>query len=285
MTIPADTTTPPETWVFHRGALGDSVLLWPLLRRLRAAGPVVLVAERHRADLAARELGVTARGIESPLFNALWSTDPAPTIDPRADRVLSFVHDDPAGTWATNARRAFPNAAIEFLRAPITRPDALAFGGPFTIPPRRGNTDGPVVMHVGAGSTAKRWPLSRCLGLAAELTPRFSVRLVAGETEHEQFQKPQHDAFTHAGGVFIDRLDHLAEIIRSARVFLGADSGPSHLAAQLGIPTLALFGPTDPASWAPIGPDVTILAPSKPAAMEWLSVGSVLRRTLALAAC
>ena len=36
--------------------------------------------------------------------------------------------------------------------------------------------------------------------------------------------------------------------------FIGNDSGPGHLAAITGIPTLALFGPTDPARWRPLGP-------------------------------
>jgi ADP-heptose:LPS heptosyltransferase len=51
----------------------------------------------------------------------------------------------------------------------------------------------------------------------------------------------------------------VAAILRRARAFLGNDSGISHLAGMLGLPTLALFGPTDPALWAPLGPRVRVL--------------------------
>ncbi len=44
-----------------------------------------------------------------------------------------------------------------------------------------------------------------------------------------------------------------------ARLYIGNDSGITHLAAAIGIPTLALFGPTSPATWAPRGPNVTVL--------------------------
>ncbi|HET9132402.1 MAG TPA: glycosyltransferase family 9 protein, partial [Terriglobia bacterium] len=51
----------------------------------------------------------------------------------------------------------------------------------------------------------------------------------------------------------------VAEELRRCRVFIGNDSGITHLAAYLGCPTIALFGPTDPRIWAPIGRRVTIL--------------------------
>ena len=51
----------------------------------------------------------------------------------------------------------------------------------------------------------------------------------------------------------------LAGVLLEADVFLGHDSGVSHLAALLGTPTVALFGPTDPARWAPQGPAVTVI--------------------------
>jgi ADP-heptose:LPS heptosyltransferase len=41
--------------------------------------------------------------------------------------------------------------------------------------------------------------------------------------------------------------------------FIGLDSGPSHLAGMLGLPTLVIFGPSDPAVWQPIGPKVAVL--------------------------
>jgi len=51
----------------------------------------------------------------------------------------------------------------------------------------------------------------------------------------------------------------LAAILAGARLFVGHDSGLSHLAAVLGVPTLAVFGPTNPARWAPLGPQVSVV--------------------------
>jgi heptosyltransferase-3 len=45
----------------------------------------------------------------------------------------------------------------------------------------------------------------------------------------------------------------------AAEMFLGNDSGPGHLAGIIGVPTLILYGPTDPRNWKPLGPHVRIL--------------------------
>ena len=54
-------------------------------------------------------------------------------------------------------------------------------------------------------------------------------------------------------------LTELAHRLHEATVFLGHDSGISHLAAAVGTPALLLFGPTDPAIWAPPNPQVRVL--------------------------
>jgi ADP-heptose:LPS heptosyltransferase len=54
-------------------------------------------------------------------------------------------------------------------------------------------------------------------------------------------------------------LDLLASVLAKARVFFGNDSGVTHLAAAAGAPTIALFGPTDPRSWAPRGRAVRVV--------------------------
>ena len=65
-------------------------------------------------------------------------------------------------------------------------------------------------------------------------------------------------------------------VVRTARLFIGNDAGPAHVAGASGIPTLALFGPTDPHRWSPRGPVVTTLSPARPVPMSWLDPKTVL---------
>lgn len=263
------------TWVFHRGALGDSILLWPALRALGPRG--VLVSEAAKAALAARSLGVRATDLEQRRFNDLWVAGAArPEPIPGAARIFTFLAGDdrPGRTWLANAARLFPGATIEARRAPLNRRTALAIEG---LPPApaapRDNPGGPIILHVGAGSREKRWPLECWTEVARALPGAIPI---AGEVERERFDAGAHALFASLDGRWIDSLEGLADLILSARLVLAADSGPGHLAAQLGIPTLSLFGPTDPGLWAPIGPRARTLAPPSPRAMAWLSPEAVL---------
>jgi hypothetical protein len=56
-------------------------------------------------------------------------------------------------------------------------------------------------------------------------------------------------------------LSRLAALLVECSGYVGNDSGVSHLAAALGVPTAAVFGPTDPAVWAPVGPKVSVVGP------------------------
>jgi ADP-heptose:LPS heptosyltransferase len=53
----------------------------------------------------------------------------------------------------------------------------------------------------------------------------------------------------------------LMTLLKTAGGYIGNDSGVSHLAAYLGLPTVAVFGPSDPKMWRPIGPTVQIVRP------------------------
>jgi hypothetical protein len=97
-----------------------------------------------------------------------------------------------------------------------------------------------------SGSGRKNWPLERFREVAARLS--IPVRWCAGPEE------PLADA------VRFDNLYELACWLASARVYIGNDSGITHLAAAVGTPVAAIFGPTDPAVWAPRGPHVSVLS-------------------------
>ncbi|MBI5084159.1 MAG: hypothetical protein HZB13_06125 [Acidobacteria bacterium] len=89
------------------------------------------------------------------------------------------------------------------------------------------------------GSRKKNWPLERFQEVA-RLLP-FPVRWCAGPDEHLE------------GAVRFDTLSALIPWLASARLFIGNDSGVSHLAAACGVPVVAIFGPTDPRVWSPRG--------------------------------
>ena len=112
----------------------------------------------------------------------------------------------------------------------------------------------PIIMHPGAGSHRKRWPAERFAALGASLVRRgLQVVLIEGPADAEVAAQVQE----HAGLPFpvLRDLDtrRLAAALAEAWCFVGNDSGVTHLAGAVGTPTLALFGPTDPASWAPLG--------------------------------
>lgn len=275
-------------WVFHRGALGDSVLLWPALRACaRRGSPVVLVSDAGKARLAARYLPLIPLNAEQDRFNALWRADARPAPISGVDEVIAMVAGDPAsdgptGTWLQNARTMFPGARIRPFPGRVNRVEPRGLERDTEPLLARSNPAGPILMHVGAGGESKRWPMERWLALASGVNDAgLSVRLIAGEVERERLDHAERDAFERAGGLFLDSLDALADEIERARLFLSADTGPAHLAAQIGVPTLTLFGPTDPALWAPLGPITATLAPPVPTQdMKWASVDDVRARTI-----
>jgi heptosyltransferase III len=281
-----------QHWVFHRGALGDSILLWPMLRQWRSRGmTVVLVCDKEKGRLAAKELGILAEDAESARFNALWVPGAPVEPLPNAVSVVAYLGRGGEGTqaWMANARKMFPNAAIAHRSERPSRPKALRY----PLPARRGAADGPAVLHIGAGAEEKRWPLDRWVKVAglltsgerragADVSPPISIRMIAGEVELEKLSQEEQRVFVGAGGAFFSTLDDLAATTLSARVFVAADSGPGHLAAQLGVPTLSLFGPGDPERWAPVGPSVKAVAPPRPSTMAWLQPETVIEGIEAL---
>jgi ADP-heptose:LPS heptosyltransferase len=116
-----------------------------------------------------------------------------------------------------------------------------------------------VVIHPFSGGARKDWPLARFEKLAEELT--CPVEWTAGPEE------------TLSRAIRFDRLDELARWMKGAQLYIGNDSGITHLAAAIGTKVLALFGPTDPKTWAPRGENVSILHVDP---LESLEVGQVL---------
>ncbi|MBL8759997.1 MAG: glycosyltransferase family 9 protein [Phycisphaerae bacterium] len=251
-----------EAWVLHRGALGDSVLTWPVLRHLVKSGVVTtLAADRAKAELAAACVGVHAADAESPDMLAIWRPEGAVRGLPGVDLVLDYEH---AASPLRDARlrRMFPRASVVPMPQPRGGRSLRAFvdAHPLARVDARANADGPVVLHVGAGSEAKRWPMERWCDLHERLCDDGKgVVVIAGEVERERFSRTDTGFFQRMGGRWIDTLPALRDLIAGARALVGNDSGPTHLAAQLGVPTTAIFGATDAREWAPVGGHVRVV--------------------------
>jgi ADP-heptose:LPS heptosyltransferase len=139
----------------------------------------------------------------------------------------------------------------------------LALAQPFFIEhqldPQR---DRLVVLHPGSGSAAKRWPLANVATVIDALAEQAGVTLtiVTGYAE-ETIATELRSLLRRAQPLLAENwpLTPTAALMAYAAVFIGNDSGLTHLAAALGRPTVAIFGPTDPEIWGPRGEHVTIV--------------------------
>jgi heptosyltransferase-1 len=104
-----------------------------------------------------------------------------------------------------------------------------------------------------AGWGMKEWPAENFGKVAAELARRGIASLINfGPGEESVAEKVRESSGGIAQPIFCD-LAQLIALTRRAALFIGGDTGPMHLAAALGIPVVALFGPTDPQRNGPYG--------------------------------
>jgi len=114
------------------------------------------------------------------------------------------------------------------------------------------------VIAPGARWGTKRWPPEK-FGELASLLP-LNIVVVGSKGDMDYAKKvldlSKGKAVSLAGKT---TLKALIEVIRGARFFVSNDSGPMHIAAALGIPVFAIFGPTDPARTGPYGKGHTVI--------------------------
>lgn len=287
----------PRVLVIRGGAIGDFILTLPAIRLLREGIPAChleVLGYPGIADLAltagladaVRSLGHREM---APLFAP--GAPVSPTVSSYLqsfDLVVSYLFD-PDGHFRGNLERlavktllecphrVLPNAgpAATQLALPLQRialflddPAPRFISSPLT--PRRpsGQT---FVLHFGSGSTAKTWPLARwaeVLHHLAQTSPSpLRLILLSGEAEADRglTQALADTTWTslpteHWHAIPLPELSlRLQTLAAEGAFFLGHDSGIGHLAAAAGLPCLLLFGPTDPAVWAPQNPAVTVL--------------------------
>jgi heptosyltransferase-3 len=255
------------------GAIGDFIVSIPAMQCLRA-GYLEIWTATANVPLAAR-IGDRARSIASTGLDLLEVTGPT-------ERLLENLRGfDSIVSWYGAGRPAFHQAVaalgLPFHFFPALPPAARGLhAADFyleqarSIAPCDGDgvpripcdavRAGLAVIHPFAGSPKKRWPLECFQELARRLAPHLPVAWCAG---------PEDDL---PGARHFEDLYELARWLAAARVYIGNDSGPTHLAAAVGTPVVALFGPSDPSVWAPRGPSVAIVAA---AALDAITVDQV----------
>ncbi|GJL58694.1 MAG: hypothetical protein NPIRA03_15510 [Nitrospirales bacterium] len=120
-----------------------------------------------------------------------------------------------------------------------------------------------IVLHPGSGSPYKCTSPVLLASIVKGLMlakPKWNVCLVGGPADNDSLRNTQ-GLLTHLDYAILKGVDllQIAEYMQHAQLFIGHDSGLSHLAASLGVPSVLLFGPTDPGKWAPRGIHVAVL--------------------------
>jgi len=303
----------------HPGALGDVILFGHLLAHLRTPDThVALAAAGEKARLLA-SLGV----IDEPMdlnalpLHELFADQPVDTsaLAERfagSTRLIScFAYGNlPVQQRLTSAcgasqadylpvrpdrddRRHLLTVWADQLRLQPPRPMALR---KWAVPAKlqvaaagrlRAHGVDPakpfIAMHVGSGSPGKCWPVGRFVRLAGGLA--VPTVFLVGPVERERLAVEATDSLRGAG-VLLDGLPlaDLAGVLAAAVAYVGNDSGPTHLAAAVGTPVVALFGRSDPLQFAPRthpGGAVEVVRHESLSALPVALVDRAVRRALA----
>jgi heptosyltransferase III len=282
--------------VLRGGALGDLVLTLPVLRALRCAYPdsklsllgnppqISLAENRHLAD-EAYDLGsqsLVPLFVKGSTFSQEWINRLRQT-----DLAISYLAD-PEGSvrhqlLSAGVKRLVTGPhefldqgkhAVDHLAAPLTVLGVrFADRVPRLFLKASRHLEPTLALHPGSGSTKKNWPITSWLRLLKAIDDLWSrIYLVIGEADLAVYGSLQ--AKLLSSKIYVLRLVGLRELanrLAKSHLFVGHDSGVTHLAAALGVPTIALFGPTDPAIWRPLGAHVKVLQ-STTGRMEDLAV-------------
>jgi len=258
-----------STLVVHSGAIGDLLLACPALIELAKLDRVELAGNPARLALVV-EAGIAhaAHDLDRIEFHTIFDTPSSAlrTFLGRFDRAVVWM-SDPYGA----IRRGLAACGIERADVHPGLPDAqwtrhaseyyaacLALG---PLPPLHlaVQTEGSpldLVIHPGSGSPKKNWPIDRFVVVAQRLIDRGRrVTWCLGPAEYDRGVERGLPGDNLACADLVD----LARRLATARRYVGNDSGIAHLAAALGVRTASIFGPTDPAMWAPLGENVCVL--------------------------
>jgi heptosyltransferase-3 len=272
--------------VIRGGAIGDFILTLPAVAALRRQFPdahLEILGYPHITQLAlAGGLVDCVRPIEARGLAGFFARhgELAPELVDyfsEFDVIVSYLYD-PDEIFQTNVSRCLHG---QFIPGPH-RPDEsqnvhaaqvylkplerLAIFDADPVPRLSINHQpAPVhglALHPGSGSERKNWPEAKWADLLRHLvnSTELHLLLVGGEAEGERLERLA--AVAPTPRISLARSWPLAELaarLQSCVAFVGHDSGITHLAAALGLPTLVLWGDSAEEVWRPQGPGVVVL--------------------------
>ena len=286
--------------IWHQGALGDLLLATPALAALSDHFPQArLTGLGHHerwglltGSLPLDEIWDSGQSQWAPLFSdgslpagmaerlarfqlaLIFGPRPPGALQSRLHEAgIPAVHWLPSfpetGTVAVADLQARHLAALGLQYRPA--PFKLEIGDHPAEEQERLPGPGPwLALAPGSGQARKNWPLSSYYEVSRALAWEFSLKVVWLAGPAEEAALPYLQALARAQGhiLLANRpLSHVARVLSRCRLYLGNDSGLTHLAAAVFAPdVLALFGPTDPRVWAPLGPKVHALCAPCPQA-------------------
>lgn len=298
----------PRFLLLRGGSIGDFIVTLPVLQALRAQWPAACIeiwGYPHIAALAvAGGLAQSVVSLDRAEMARFFVPEPQFTDAQVAavrsfDLVFNYLHD-PVGQVRSNlllagAKQVLSGSpiikhghAVPFLLEPL---QALALFEAEAVPALNlsgaarargrarlrelGMKGRPVAVHPGSGSPAKNWPVERHVAIIRRLREQGrEVVGIIGEADAEEAPVLAREVpgLPLLAGL---ALPELAETLAECRGYLGNDSGITHLAAAVGLPVVALFGPSDADKWSPRGRGGVKVVRAPEGELERLEVAAV----------
>ena len=296
--------------VIHPGAIGDVLLARPALAQLRRLFPgheLILLAQSavgellHESDEIDRALSLESTYLAElfaggdhlhPAFKHWlsrcdivvgWLRDPEGTVSStlRAEGVGRIHIQSPSSPAVQSAHQAARYLEVlqgESVSEVKSQPLKLCSqtrdrGRQLLQNLGWGYSQPLVIIHPGSGSMQKCMKVEHIAPVVEWLNRKktFPV-LLEGPSDGRLVDRVQRLLEVAVPVLRDAELSTVAASISQARLYIGHDSGITHLAAALSIPTIACFGPTKPLQWAPLGNRVTVLTGDTCRCLDWSSV-------------
>ncbi|MBU0987725.1 MAG: glycosyltransferase family 9 protein [Proteobacteria bacterium] len=275
--------------IVHHGALGDVVATFPALISLRQFfGHIDALVPGPIGQLAAKlKIIDNVYGLESAVFATLYSEP----VDPKVIRILRSydsivlfsrsrqLHQNVKKHIKKNAHLIPPRPDID-QNIPVSRHilanlvgcglmhnagvdyNPLLFSRICRDRHAKGADPAKILIHPGSGSIRKNWPLANFINVALILkSDGRKPEFILGPAEHYLSNALRLQDFSNLKIHRKDDLSELTALLQTAGGFIGNDSGVSHLAAFLGLPSVVVFGPSCPDRWRPSGRSVEVVRP------------------------